>query len=133
MEIFADEEDARYVALINPKDAIKLRADAGQNWLKGSEVGADVVVSGTFGEVAGVQIVRTKKVEEGKGFLVKVSSLQTDTDDDAKYGAFVINLKRDVMIENDRDILKKTTVYSGDEYYGVYLYDDSKVVKFGGA
>ena len=133
LEIFADEEDARYVALINPKDAIKLRADAGQNWLKGSEVGADVVVSGTFGEVSGVQIVRTKKVEEGKGFLVKVSSLQTDTDDDAKYGAFVINLKRDVMIENDRDILKKTTVYSGDEYYGVYLYDDSKVVKFGGA
>ena len=133
LEIFADEEDARYVALINPKDATKLRADAGQNWLKGSEVGAGVVVSGTFGEVSGVQIVRTKKVDEGKGFLVKVSALETDTDDDAKYGAFVINLKRDVMIENDRDILKKTTVYSGDEYYGVYLYDDSKVVKFGGA
>lgn len=131
--IFADEEDARYVALINPKDAIKLRADAGQNWLKGSEIGADIVVSGTFGEVSGVQIVRTKKVDEGKGFLVKVSALQTDTDDDAKYGAFVIALKRDVMIENDRDILKKTTVYSGDEHYGVYLYDDSKVVKFGGA
>ena len=133
LEIFADEEDARYVALINPKDAIKLRADAGQNWLKGSEIGADIVVSGTFGEVSGVQIVRTKKVDEGKGFLVKVSALQTDTDDDAKYGAFVIALKRDVMIENDRDILKKTTVYSGDEHYGVYLYDDSKVVKFGGA
>lgn len=133
LEMFADEEDARYVALVNPKDAIKLRADAGQNWLKGSEIGADIVVSGTFGEVSGVQIVRTKKVDEGKGFLVKVSSLQTDTDDDAKYGAFVIALKRDVMIENDRDILKKTTVYSGDEHYGVYLYDDSKVVKFGGA
>lgn len=133
LSVFADEEDARYVALVNPKDAIKLRADAAQNWVKGSELGADIVVSGTFGEVSGVQIVRTKKVEEGKGFLVKVSSLQTDTDDDAKYGAFVINLKRDVMIENDRDILKKTTVYSGDEYYGVYLYDDSKVVKFGGA
>lgn len=133
LEMFADEEDAHYVALVNPKDAIKLRADAGQNWLKGSEIGADIVVSGTFGEVSGVQIVRTKKVDEGKGFLVKVSALQTDTDDDAKYGAFVIALKRDVMIENDRDILKKTTVYSGDEHYGVYLYDDSKVVKFGGA
>lgn len=133
LSVFADEEDARYVALINPKDAIKLRAAAGQNWLKGSEIGAEAVVSGTFGEVSGVQIVRTKKVDEGKGFLVKISSLQTDTDDDAKYGAFVIALKRDVMIENDRDILKKTTVYSGDEYYGVYLYDDSKVVKFGGA
>lgn len=133
LALFNDEDDAKYVALVNPKDAIKLRADAGQNWLRGSEIGADIIISGTFGEVAGVQIVRTKKVEEGKGFLVKVSAVDTDTDDNAKYGAFVINLKRDVMVEKDRDILKKTTVFSGDEYYGVYLYDDTKVVKFGGA
>ena len=133
LQIFEDEEDAKYVALVNPKDAIKLRADAGKNWLLGSELGADVIVSGTFGEISGVQVVRSKKVEEGKGFLVKISPDTTDEEDDAKYGAFVINLKRDVMVENDRDILKKTTVYSGDEYYGVYLYDDTKVVKFGGA
>jgi N4-gp56 family major capsid protein len=133
LQIFEDEEDAKYVALVNPKDAIKLRADAGKNWLRGSELGADIIVSGTFGEISGVQVVRSKKVEEGKGFLVKISPDTTDEEDDAKYGAFVINLKRDVMVENDRDILKKTTVYSGDEYYGVYLYDDTKVVKFGGA
>ena len=133
LQIFEDEEDAKYVALVNPKDAIKLRADAGKNWLSGSELGADVIVSGTFGEISGVQVVRTKKVEEGKGFLVKISPDTTDEEDNAKYGAFVINLKRDVMVENDRDILKKTTVYSGDEYYGTYLYDDTKVVKFGGA
>lgn len=133
LAIFNDEDDAKYVALVNPKDAIKLRADAGQNWLRGSEIGADIIVSGTFGEVAGVQIVRAKKVEEGKGYLVKISAINTDTDDNAKYGAFVINLKRDVEVEKDRDILKKTTVFSGDEYYGVYLYDDTKVVKFGGA
>ena len=133
LQIFEDEEDAKYVALVNPKDAIKLRADAGKNWLRGSELGADVIVSGTFGESSGVQVVRTKKVEEGKGFLVKISPDTTDEEDNAKYGAFVINLKRDVMVENDRDILKKTTVYSGDEYYGTYLYDDTKVVKFGGA
>lgn len=133
LQIFEDEEDAKYVALVNPKDAIKLRADAGKNWLRGSELGADIIVSGTFGEISGVQVVRTKKVEEGKGFLVKISPDTTDEEDNAKYGAFVINLKRDVMVENDRDILKKTTVYSGDEYYGTYLYDDTKVVKFGGA
>lgn len=133
LQIFEDEEDAKYVALVNPKDAIKLRADAGKNWLRGSELGADVIVSGTFGEISGVQVIRTKKVEEGKGFLVKISPDTTDEEDNAKYGAFVINLKRDVMVENDRDILKKTTVYSGDEYYGTYLYDDTKVVKFGGA
>lgn len=133
LAMFADEEDARYVAIINPADAIDLRKDTAKEWVRGSEIGANIVVSGTFGEAHGVQIVRSKKVDKGKGFLVKVSAVDTDTDDVAKYGAFVINLKRDVAIETDRDILKKTTVITGDEHYGVYLYDPSKVVKFGGA
>jgi len=132
LAVFADEEDARYVALINPEDAIALRADTAKEWVRGSEIGADIVISGTFGEAHGVQIVRSKKVDKGKGFLVKVSAVETDTDDVAKYGAFVINLKRDVAVETDRDILKKTTVITGDEHYGVYLYDPTKVVKFGG-
>ncbi|HEV0395311.1 TPA: N4-gp56 family major capsid protein [Streptococcus pneumoniae] len=131
LEIFEDEEDAQYVAIINPKDAIKLKTAVAKEWTKGSELGADMVVSGTFGEVAGVQIVRSKKVDEGKGFIVKVSPSQTQTDDANKYGAFVIMLKRDVAIETDRDILKKTTVITGDEHYGVYLYDPTRVVKFG--
>lgn len=133
LAVFADEEDARYVALINLEDAIALRKDTAKEWVRGSEIGANIVVFGTFGEAHGVQIVRSKKIEKGKGFLVKVSAVDTDTDDVAKYGAFVINLKRDVAIETDRDILKKTTVITGDEHYGVYLYDPSKVVKFGGA
>lgn len=132
LAVFEDEEDARYVALVNPKDAIELRADTVKEWVRGSEIGANIVVSGTFGETHGVQIVRSKKVEQGKGFLVKISAVETDTDDVAKYGAFVINLKRDVAVETDRDILKKTTVITGDEHYGVYLYDPTKVVKFGG-
>ncbi|HEL2457935.1 TPA: N4-gp56 family major capsid protein [Streptococcus suis] len=133
LTVFEDEEDARYVALVNPKDAITLRKDAGKNWLSGSEVGANMVVSGTFGEVSGVQIVRTKKVEQGKGYLVKISADETENQHDQRYGAFVLNLKRDVQIEADRDIIKKTTVITGDEYYGAYLYNDKKVVKFGGA
>ncbi|CAM1666252.1 N4-gp56 family major capsid protein [Streptococcus mitis] len=131
LDIFEDEEDARYVAIINPKDAIKLKTAVAKEWTKGSEIGADMVVSGTFGEVAGVQIVRSKKVDEGKGFIVKVSPSQTQTDDANKYGAFVIMMKRDVAIETDRDIIKKTTVITGDEHYGVYLYDPTRVVKFG--
>ena len=133
LAVFSDEEDAHYVAVINPEDAIALRSNTVKEWLRGSEIGANTVVSGTFGETHGVQIVRSKKVTKGKGFLVKISAVETDTDDVAKYGAFVINLKRDVAIETDRDILKKTTVITGDEHYGVYLYDPTKVVKFGGA
>jgi len=133
LAVFSDEEDAHYVAVINTEDAIALRSNTVKEWLRGSEIGANTVVSGTFGETHGVQIVRSKKVTKGKGFLVKISAVETDTDDVAKYGAFVINLKRDVAIETDRDILKKTTVITGDEHYGVYLYDPTKVVKFGGA
>ena len=132
LAVFDDEEDARYVALVNPADAIDLRADTVKQWISGSEIGANIVVSGTFGETHGVQIVRSKKVEKGKGFLVKVSADETDTEDVAKYGAFVIVLKRDVAIETDRDILKKSTVITGDEHYCVYLYDPTKVVNFGG-
>lgn len=132
LAVFSDEEGAHYVAVINPEDAIALRSNTVKEWLRGSEIGANTVVSGTFGETHGVQIVRSKKVTKGKGFLVKISAVETDTDDVAKYGAFVINLKRDVAIETDRDILKKTTVITGDEHYGVYLYDPTKVVKFGG-
>ena len=133
LDIFEDEEDAKYVAIVNPKDATKLKTAVAKEWIKGSELGANMVVSGTFGEAAGVQIVRSKKVDEGKGFLVKVSSSQTQTDDVNKYGAFVIMMKRNLAIETDRDIIKKTTVITGDEHYGVYLYDPTRVVKFGGA
>lgn len=132
LAIFEDEEDCRYVALVNPKDAIKLRQNAGKEWLSGSEVGTNAVISGTFGEVSGAQIVRTKKVDPGKGYLIKISPQDTENSHDQRYGAFVLNLKRDVEIETDRDIVSKTTVITGDEYYGAYLFNDNKVVKFGG-
>lgn len=42
--------------------------------------------------------------------------------------AITIYMKRDVNLEADRDILKKTSVASVDEHYGVALSNESKVV-----
>ena len=42
--------------------------------------------------------------------------------------ALTIYMKRNVEVEADRDILKKTTVISADEHYTVTLSNDSKVV-----
>ena len=49
-----------------------------------------------------------------------------ETDDEAQ--ALTIYLKRDVLVETDRDILKKVTVTSADEHYTASLSNDSKVV-----
>ena len=42
--------------------------------------------------------------------------------------ALTIYKKRDVIVESDRDILKKTTVITADEHYTAHLSNDSKVV-----
>lgn len=131
LDIFNDEDTVNYVMVMNPADAAKLRTDAGQNWLSGTELGAQALVTGAIGEVLGVQIVRSRKLAAGEGFIVAVSAENTEEDDDARYGAFVINLKRNAQVESDRDIVRKTTVVTADEHYGVYLYDDTKVVRFG--
>lgn len=113
--LFNDEDDADLVLIASPADAAKLRVDAAQNWLNGTEVGADRLVSGVFGEILGAQVVRSRKLD-GEAYLVK-------------RGALRLNLKRDVLVETDRDIIHKTTVVTADQHYGVYLYDESKAVK----
>lgn len=42
--------------------------------------------------------------------------------------ALTIYMKRNAMVETDRDILKKTTVASADEHYTVVLSNESKAV-----
>lgn len=117
LDVFADEGDANIILIANPADAAALRLDAAQNFLAGSELGANAFVNGTYGEVLGVQVVRSRKVAEGEAILVKD-------------GALGLALKRDAQVESDRDITTKTTVITADEHYAAYLYDDSKVVKF---
>ena len=38
-------------------------------------------------------------------------------------------MKRNVMVEADRDIVKKVNTYVVDEHYVAYLEDESKIVK----
>jgi N4-gp56 family major capsid protein len=114
--IFNDEDPEAMVLVMNPKDALALRKNVAGDWTRGSELGDSVIVSGAFGEVLGAQVVRSRKLAEGTAYLVKRGALQ-------------IFMKRDVEVETDRDIVKKTTVVTADEHYGVHLYDESKAIK----
>lgn len=117
LDIFNDEDDTPTVLIMNPVDAGKLRIDAAQNFVAGSELGATRILDGVYGDILGVQIVRSRKLDEGQAYLVRQGALK------------LVN-KRDVEVETDRDIVKKTTVVTADHHYAPYLYDASKVVKF---
>ena len=116
IDLFNDEDDEPMVLILNPKDATKLRKAAAGNWDRASDLGDQIIISGTYGGLLGAQVVRSKRVEEGTGVLVKE-------------GALKIYLKRDVEIEPGRDILAKTTIITGDQHYVAYLYDESRAVK----
>lgn len=116
LAVFDDEDDEAVALVCNPANASELRMDAGKNWLQGSEVGANRIVNGVFGEILNTQVVRSRRVAKGTAYLIKK-------------GALKLLLKRDLQLETDRDIVKKTTVVTADKHYGAYLYNDKKVVK----
>lgn len=108
--------DAETVIVMNPADASTLRLDAAKEWLGATEVGANRVVSGVYGEVLGVQIVRSRKCPKGTAYMVRK-------------GALRIMLKRNTMVETDRDITKAINQIVANKHYGVYLYKAEKAVK----
>lgn len=116
IEMFNDEDLEPMVLFANPKDASALRKAATNDWTKPAELGDNILVNGVFGELLGAQVVRTRKVAEGEAIL-------------AKRGAVKIFLKRDTLIETDRDITRKTTVMTGDKHFAAYLYDESKAIR----
>lgn len=116
IDIFGDEDDEPMVLLLNPKDASKLRKSVAGEWNRASDLGDKIIMSGTYGGVLNAQVVRSNKLVEGTGYLVKS-------------GALAIYMKRDIETEADRDIITKTTVITADEHYGTHLYDESKAVK----
>lgn len=104
------------VLFVSYKDAATLRQAAGVNWTRASELGDNILVSGAFGEVLGWTIVRSKKIKDGSPIAVKPGAMKTF-------------LKRDVLVEFDREITKKVTQFTGDEHYVVAIVDETKIVR----
>lgn len=95
---------------VTPKQYHKLRTEEGFVHIASGEA----VISGHVGQVYGTNIIVSNRVDGTKNIMLKAGGLQ-------------IALKREVQVETDRDILKKTTVISADRHYVAFIYDANKV------
>ena len=113
---YEDNDTQTGVLFLNHKDADALRKLAANNWTRATELGDNILVNGSFGELFGWQIVRTRKVAPGYGLAVLPGAMKT-------------YLKRDINLETQRDIDHKLTKVNADKIYGVAIMNDAKIVQ----
>ena len=117
VDAFEEEDDEDKVLFIHPKQLTTLRKDA--NFIDKNKFGADVMMTGAIGMIAGCQVLVSKKVPVDTSVYKNVIM---------KAGALAIYLKRDVNAETDRDVLKSTTILKVDEHFVAAVKDERKLV-----
>lgn len=112
---FGEDIEGEKVLLVSAEDyAVLRKAD---DWCPASEIAANLVIGGAVGQIHGCQVVISNKLKGKKeAFIVKP-------------GALSLILKRDTLVETDRDIINKSNVLTADKHYVAYLYDASKAIK----
>lgn len=121
LELFGEDlNDGPTVALVSPAVYTAMRSNA-HSWVPASEVAANIAVRGIVGEYQGCQVMVSNKLKTtgaGAGDIYLV-----------KPGALRIFLKRDTLIEYDRDILRFTNVITASKHFAAYLYNAAKAVR----
>ena len=126
IDLFNEEEDSRKVILIHSKQKTQLRKDA--DFLAADKLGADMLVNGAIGRIAGCDVVVSNKVKlEGGVYFNPIIKLNNDAETEDDLPAITYFLKRGNLVEHER----KTGV--GDEIvctaFGMpALTNESKVV-----
>lgn len=130
LDKFEEEDMSPKLLFIHPKQVTQLRLDP--DFKDINKYPLQTVMTGVIGEIAGCQVIPSRKIKLNTGetayenYIVKTS---TDEAGEEVTPALTIYLKRNVELEDDRDILAKTTVLSADEHYVAHLSNESKVLK----
>lgn len=111
--------------------------------------GCQVVVSNKIKTTPTYTITGDNEIKQGKTYYTMEDNVYTAVDEPldtaistyyevtqlsyanfiVKPGALAIYMKRDTLLETDRDIINKSTVMTVDKHYVAYLYDASKAIK----
>ena len=111
---FGEENEGQKVLFVTPDFYAKL---VGSNWIPASEIAANVRVRGAVGMAYGCQVVISNRLTaSGNLYIVKPGSL-------------AVFMKRDTLIEADRDILNQSTVLAGSKLCAPYILNPSGVIK----
>lgn len=110
---FGEKLDEAAVLIVNSTHYTDLILD--DKWVP-TEKGVQMIMDGVVGSISGCQVVISDKLADTAAYIVK-------------QGALGIELKRDVVVETDRDIIAKLTVITADEHFVAYLKDETKAVK----
>lgn len=87
-----------------------------EDWIPASEIAAEVRVRGAVGMAYGCQVIVSNRVANGNYYIIKP-------------GALAIFMKRDTMVESDRDIVNQSTVVVGSKLFAPYVLNENKIIK----
>lgn len=116
--LFGEDIDGEKVLLTDAAGYATLRKT--DDWIPNTEIGANMIIRGSVGMVHGCQVVVTNRIK---------SSGNKTNYHIVKPGALAIYMKRDTMVEVDRDIINKSTVMTADKHFATYLLDSSKAIR----
>lgn len=116
---FGEKIDIPRVMFITPDQYAQLRKD--KNFLALKDMaGKPILMSGTVGELCGVQLTVTANPGLVKGAEI--------TNPIVEAGAVALLLKRSPQVEKERDIDHKLTKVNIDQHYGLYIKNDTKIL-----
>ena len=129
---FNEEEMTDKVMFIAPEQETALRKDA--DFISADKYNNNVMMSGEIGMIAGVHIVKSKKIKADEGGIytnpiikVEPESSETDYTED-ELPAVTIFLKKDTQTDSEWKPRSQTHEVTTAKYYGVALTNEAKVV-----
>jgi N4-gp56 family major capsid protein len=116
LEKFGEDIEGQKALLVPPAMYTMIRNT--KDWCPASEFAADALVRGSVGRAFGCDIIVSNRLAtSGNAYIVKP-------------GALRLVLKRDSLVEADRDILRRVNVFTVTKHYVTYLYNAAGAIKF---
>lgn len=119
LELFGEDIDGKKALLVSPRTYTAIRNT--KDWCPASEYAAGALVKGAVGQIFGCDVMVTNRLRQ--------TAVAGETAYIVKPGALRLILKRDTLLETDRDILRRVNVFTATKHYVNYLYNASGAIK----